>query len=245
MLYITIGTGKNGTHTLDALARLGMLSFHEPEPYLDREACAMYEGESGSWDGYCMWRDLVQALLRAHVNVHIANHHLTYFVPQIERDFGPCRYILPVRDDWRNCAAHTFGHGAYCGEDRGPNHPWHVHWYEYPRDRELRARWVELPRPSKCVWMWKTRNRVARAVLADKDALILRTEDIDDMVPDILEYLGLSGVADPVLAREWCEKRIASGDPDRRVNELVEVDGAAEYNDAVLRGDYDEEVPDL
>lgn len=234
----TIGSGKNGTHTVHEIfhraKRGSVVSQHEPRPYLDLEECLFYEGrlKTDHLHKHWSWKVLVKHLRTLGTGadvVHVANNHYTTFVRRLEREFPGARFILPVRADWEACVASTFNHGFY---DRYPG--------LYPSSPARAAAFHSLPRIAKVAWMVRTRVRLAKALMPGIVYLATTTEGLADAVEDINDLSG--GALDLSKAREVASNRHGASDPEQRKRGLEEINRYRCYVDSVARGELDEEI---
>lgn len=237
---ITIGTGKNGTHCLDSMIRAGatgpIQSIHEPQPFMDDLELLLYEGriEPNQVHRHWVFQKFVEMVRenRAEKNLHIANNHLTCLVPRIEREFPDVKIILPIRRDWRACAYGLYGHGCYRRD-----------WlFLAPRDMELRLHWSRLSPLAKCVWLVRTKNRIAEQITkkAGNRGLICATESLDNLGLRLSDFLGIPFDKDAAMRMAKTKPGASGITPcDRHFKEDEQ-----DIND-VVQGAYDEQTPEL
>lgn len=257
-LIFTIGSGKNGTNALAEMfhvaahwAPAGQLPYiksdHEMSPCMNVEEKVVYEGTTLSPEYFQrhsnvfqQWVWLVREHLKQHQMVHHANNHLTCLMERVAAEFTDIdlRIILPIRDDWRACAAALYLHGAYGRK---------THFLK-PRDAELRGRWEVLHPAVKCVWLVRVKKRVGMmmGVRLRRQArtMVFRTEDLNGKVEEIVEFAGATDWVDLDKAIEIVRGQPGKGSVPKDIVYRLLADHETDVVD-VMNGLYDEEVPAL
>lgn len=207
MITFTIGSGKNGTHAIDAIARsAGVISMHEPLPHMGCEEALYYEGRMdakrlrGGWESWRRLKDGIAA--NGDHPVHIADNKLTMLSYQLAQEFPLAGFIIPIRHDIISCAASLYAHGCYT----------ETSLFAYPRQAEIRLVFDKMHPLAKCVWLVRTKNRAAMQLTDGHRRLVLVSEEIDANIAEIAKFVG----GDPEKALAAPRGRPGATDQERK-----------------------------
>lgn len=241
-LILTIGAGKNGTHTLaDALSRAGVASWHELEPKCDAEGMLAYVGLVGTEQIGALWHvnklaERLHELLSRHPVVHVANCCLTPLAGWFVREFS-ADLIHLRRNDWLKCVASWVVHGAH----------WHNPYFIQPHSQQVAQRFMKLSPVGRAAWYVRQSDKLGAAMVRyarskGRRAITVGTEELVSSAGLIADMVPCADYA--TLAAALCKRNAATADDKLlRARELMQ--HHAKEIELVASGELDEGIPAL
>lgn len=221
-MFFIVSTGRSGTVTLAQTLSLidGCIGVHEPAPQLIMESA---EYRYGSVDERRLREILVESRHpRVRGSVYCeSNQTLSLIIPVLIDVFPQARFVWLIRNGLDQVASayskqwysgHSENHDRY--EDCPPlERTWIDGRIEGDRCGDVsREVWQSLDRFGRCCWYWSYVNRLIGAdlgALASEHFNLVRLEDLEAQLPELLDWMGLKTVLLPTPKRLNKGKRSA------------------------------------
>jgi hypothetical protein len=220
-MFFILSTGRSGTMTIAKTLSLidGCVCLHEPSPELILEASAYHYGKYPKEDLIRILTDTRKPEINGSIYCE-SNQNLSLIIPVLAEVFPEARYIWLVRNGL-DVVASAFQKQWYSGrsaknkryEDCSPlEKAWIDGRVEGDRCGEMTPdEWAKLDRFSRCCWYWGYINRVIENDLktyAHDKYFFLRLEDINEQMPDLIDWMGLKVMKAPAVRQHNIAKRI-------------------------------------
>jgi hypothetical protein len=219
-MYFVVSTGRSGTKTLATLLSLtgGCVCMHEPFPQLIMESSAYRYGTISDVE----LLDLLRETRSPHVDGSIyceSNQTLSLIIPLLSEAFPEARFLWLIRNGL-DMVASAYAKQWYSGHSE--NHDRYEDCPPIERawiDGRIRGdqcgdmspdAWRRLDRFRRCCWYWDYVNRTIEDDLTQYAANrfeLLRLEDLNERLPELLSWMGLKATITPVAKRTNVGKR--------------------------------------
>lgn len=228
MLILTIGTGHNGTNSLNKIMKaVNVKSIHEPYMSMLRGLWGI-KREGLSIETQPAWVRFIAKLkwwIQDSTTSHIAMSAITPFCDDMVKIFGDVKFILPIRKDKRRLIMVNMHRGTYTPrlsreKTPKPNIPNFERW----------------PLCAKCAWFIDAMESLAMKAVSKFGGFTFYTEDIAKKMPSVLKKLNIP------ITEKFHEvaaiKHHSSGTLTNEESLYREIDDNWKLCQKILRGEY-------